>query len=125
MNKVIVADDNAQLRRLICATLEGENCEVSEAANSAEVLRAAGEQHPELILLDAQLPDINGIANGIEVCRTLRADPATTDITIIMLAGENQSQMCEQLINAGADYCLTKPFSPLQLLKLAETALAL
>jgi CheY-like chemotaxis protein len=124
MNKVIVADNSAALRRLICATLEGENCRVSEATNSTEVLHAAGEQHPDLILLDALLPDLNGTADGIDVCRALKAAPATADIRILMLADGSLPQQREQLTNAGADYCLMKPFSPLQLLKLAEAALA-
>jgi CheY-like chemotaxis protein len=124
MKKVIVADGNAPLRRLIRATLEGEDREVWEAVDSAQVLRSACEQHPDLILVDALLPDVNGVLGGAEVCRTLKADPSTSDITILLLVDTDQIPQQEQLSDAGADGYITKPFSPLELLNLAERALA-
>jgi CheY-like chemotaxis protein len=124
MKKVIVADDDASLRRMICATLEGKDREVAEASNGAQVLDAAHEQHPNLILLDVLLPHKNGTAGGAEVCRMLKDDPATSDITILMLVNTGSIRQQEQPSDAGADGYITKPFSPLELLKLTEAALA-
>jgi CheY-like chemotaxis protein len=124
MKKVIVADDDAALRRLICATLEGEDREVAEATSGAQVLQAAYEQPPDLIVLDILLPDVNGVAGGVELCRTLKADPATSDITILLLVDTGPVRIQEQPEDAGADGYITKPFSPLELLKRAEAALA-
>ena len=131
MKKVLIADDDAALRRLMRATLEGEEYEILEATGGAQMLSVARERHPDLILLDVPMPD----CAGIEMCRTLKTDPATSHVTIITLAtdlpGDVQSSESgqiqlaqvqgEQLLAAGADHHLTKPFSPVELLKLAES----
>jgi two-component system phosphate regulon response regulator PhoB len=134
MKKVIVADGDAAWRRLIGATLEKENRDVAEAADGPQALRAAREQHSDMLLLDVLLPNASGVAAGVEVCRALKADPATRDITILVLVGtaplaqgplaQQEQWSREQLTDAGADYYITKPFSPLELLELTEAALA-
>ena len=87
-----------------------------EAADGDEALELAREDAPAIVLLDIDMPGLD----GLEACRRLRAQPQTADATIVMLtaaAGEEAERAAEE---AGADLFLTKPFSPLELLRLVD-----
>jgi CheY-like chemotaxis protein len=71
---------------------------------------------PEIVFLDVDMPRVN----GIEACRRLRSDPATAGATIVMLTGDSGPQAEHGALSAGADLFLTKPFSPLHLLRLVD-----
>lgn len=118
--KILIADDEQPLRLLVRATLEDESgeerYEIIEAADGNEALEVARQERPELILLDIQMPG----QSGLEVCRILKGDPATSDLMIVMLTAKGQQSDRERGLAAGADDYFAKPFSPLELLQLVD-----
>jgi two-component system phosphate regulon response regulator PhoB len=76
----------------------------------------ARREQPELILLDIQMPGLS----GLEVCKMLKDDPTTSDLTIVMLTAKGQQSDRERGFAAGADDYFAKPFSPLELLQLVD-----
>ncbi len=120
MRKLLIADDEDGVRSLVRMTLEADSYEILEARNSEEALELAREHHPDLMFLDVMMPGVS----GFDVCRTLKGDPATADITIIMLTAQAQERDREVGVAAGADDYFTKPFSPVGLLYKVEEVLA-
>ena len=118
MNRtILIADDDAAIRRLIATTLEDvSGYRLEEATNGAEAVEQAVDSRPEIVFLDVEMPRLD----GIEACRRLRSDPATAGATIVMLTGASGPQAESGAIAAGADLFLTKPFSPLHLLRLVD-----
>lgn len=117
--KILIADDEASLRFLIHETIADPALQVLEARDGPEALRIARSQHPKMILLDVAMPGLS----GVEVCQQLKADPATRDIQIVMLTAHSQTKDREQALAAGADFFITKPFSPTQLFELVDKIL--
>lgn len=114
VKKILLADDDRHLRKLVSATLEGDpEYIILQAADGAETLELARREHPDLILLDVSMPQMN----GFEVCRQLRSDPATADIPIVMLTAAANVADREAGRAAGATDYFVKPFSPLSLLR--------
>ena len=112
MQKILIADDHADIRRLIRLTLEFEDYDIREAPNGDSALDMAAQFQPDLVLLDVMMP---GLLNGLEVCRRLR-ERAGAGPRIIMLSARGQASDREAGLLAGADTYLVKPFSPLQLI---------
>lgn len=114
MNKrtVLLADDDPGLRRLVGATLGSEHFNLLSAGDGEETLTIAREQLPALILLDINMPR----RNGLEVCRLLKADPATSHIKIVMLTASGSEIDRTRAFEAAADDYFVKPFSPIALL---------
>jgi CheY-like chemotaxis protein len=114
---VLVVDDDPFIRKLIATTLEDvAEFELHEAADGVEALEVAERERPTLVFLDVDMPRLDGIV----ACRKLRENPATSETTIVMLTaahGDNVERSAEE---AGADLFLTKPFSPLDLLRLVD-----
>jgi CheY-like chemotaxis protein len=114
---VLVVDDDPFIRKLITTTLEDvSEYRLHEAGDGLEALDVARREHPSLVFLDVDMPQLN----GIEACRRLRADPATSRTTIVMLTAALGDGVERQAEEAGADLFLTKPFSPLDLLRLVD-----
>jgi two-component system alkaline phosphatase synthesis response regulator PhoP len=117
MSSVLIVDDDPFIRKLVSTTLEDvSGFDLVEAENGREALEVAGRTAPQLVFLDIDMPELD----GYEVCRRLRAGPETAAATIVMLtaaAGEEAEREAEE---AGADLFLTKPFSPLELLRLVD-----
>jgi len=109
--RVLVVDDLEANRRLLEALLLRDYCDVSFAANGEEALQNARLTRPEIILLDWKLPDLD----GLEVCRRLKADPATRDIPLVMVTAAADAAIRVRAAQAGADDFLTKPINALQL----------
>lgn len=109
---VLVVDDESMLRRLVRATLRDRPLQIVEAATGAEALTLARIVHPDLLLLDVGLPDMDGYA----VCSGLKADPSTAGIKVVLLTARAQRHDLERGAAAGADAYITKPFSPQSLL---------
>lgn len=114
---VLVVDDNQFIRKLVAATLEDVSAfELHEAADGVQALQVARHTQPAIVFLDVDMPRMD----GIDACRRMRADPLTSGATIVMLTaadGVHIERLAEQ---AGADLLLTKPFSPLDLLRLVD-----
>lgn len=117
MKKVLIVEDQTDIRELICLTLELEDYELHEADNGDGGYAAATTLKPDLILLDVMMP---GSMDGIEVCRRLKSDPRYSKTRIIILSAKGQDQDKQTGKQAGADGYLTKPFSPRQLLEVVH-----
>ena len=114
---VLIVDDDRFIRKLIATTLEDvSDLELHEASNGVQALEIAHREGPALVFLDVDMPGLD----GIETCRRLRADEASSASTIVMLTAADGDRVEDHAEQAGADLFLTKPFSPLQLLRLVD-----
>jgi CheY-like chemotaxis protein len=114
---VLIVDDDQFIRKLIATTLEDvSEFELHEAADGVEALEVARETRPRLVFLDVDMPRLN----GIEACRQLRAGDTSGHLTIVMLTAASGDNVESDAEAAGADLFLTKPFSPLDLLRLVD-----
>ena len=113
MAKVLIADDQANMRALVRLTLETGRFEIFEAHDGDAALEVARRERPDLVFLDWTMPG----TSGVEVCRALRDDPATAGARIVMLTARSQSEDRETARAVGADDYITKPFSPIELLE--------
>ena len=114
---VLIVDDDQFIRKLIATTLEDvSEFELHEASDGVEALEVAQRERPSLVFLDVDMPRLD----GIEACRRLRGDDATSNATIVMLTAAHGDSVESDAEEAGADLFLTKPFSPLDLLRLVD-----
>jgi CheY-like chemotaxis protein len=114
---VLIVDDDPFIRKLIVTTLEGVSAyDLHEAADGEQAVRAATREAPRLVFLDIDMP----VLDGIEACRQMRAVPAMACAKIVMLTASAEDSSRRRAIEAGADFFLTKPFSPLDLLRLVD-----
>ena len=102
--KVLVVEDEKQIRRFVRVSVEEEDCQVTEACTMAQGLVEAGARQPDLIILDLGLPD----GNGIDLIRDLRG---WSDVPVLILSARSQEDDKIDALDAGADDYLTKPFS--------------
>lgn len=109
MSKVLVVDDEPQIRRFLRASLDAQGYEVIEAGTAHQAISKATAERPELVILDLGLPDGDGIA----VISSLRT---WTDIPILILSVRDQEADKVSALDAGADDYLTKPFTTGELL---------
>lgn len=110
-SRILVVDDTAQNRRLMEAVLSPLGYDLLSAASGREGLDLVAAEPPDLVLLDIVMPEMD----GYEVCRTLRADPATRMLPIIMLTSSGDQDKVGA-IDAGADDFIARPFDPHELL---------
>jgi two-component system OmpR family response regulator len=103
--RVLVVDDELNIRELVQVALKFHGCAVTAAANGSEALRQADVTKPDLIVLDVMLPDID----GFEVCRRLRA--AGNEVPVIFLTARDTSSDTVTGLAIGGDDYVTKPFS--------------
>lgn len=120
MKRILIVEDQADIRKLIRMTLEFEDYEIREAADGASGLRLARDFRPDLMLLDVMMP---GELDGLQVCRRIKHDDATQSIRVVLLTARGQARDREAGREAGADEYLVKPFSPLQLIETIERLL--
>ena len=120
MKKVLVVDDNASDRQLMCRALHGQY-EVLEASNGREALGKALRHHPDVILMDIIMPGLS----GLEAIRALQREPTTSDIPVVIVSTKNSDLDREWgLRQKGVVEYLFKPFSPAQIQRCVEHALA-
>jgi two-component system phosphate regulon response regulator PhoB len=112
MSLILIVDDEANYRKLLRACLENAGHDVLDLALGVQVLELARARKPEAILLDFELSD----ALGIDVCRSLKADAATSSIPVIMVTARTGEQDRIECFEAGADDFVGKPFSLRELL---------
>ena len=105
--RVLVADDNPQGAELIEAYLDGTGWEVRLAADGGEALRLIQEWKPDVVLLDVMMPKLS----GFEVCKRLKADPATRALPVLMITALDQASDVERAVEAGTNDFLTKPIN--------------
>jgi len=111
--KILLGDDEANVRRLVEVTLASDEYVTLHASSGTEVLEVVRREHPDLVLLDINMP---GDLNGLEVCRRIKGDPANDNTAVIMLTAAVDDEQRHRALDYGAIDYITKPFSPLALL---------
>jgi phosphate regulon transcriptional regulator PhoB len=111
-SRVLIVEDERDIRDLVLFHLEREGFQVSSASSGEEALRQVRHASPDLVLLDLMLPAMG----GLEVCRKLRQDPATVALPIVMLTAKGDEVDRVLGLELGADDYIVKPFSPKELL---------
>jgi two-component system KDP operon response regulator KdpE len=114
--KILVVDDEPQIRRVLRTTLTGMGYVVSDASDGNSALEELREVRPDLVLLDYNLPG----QSGLEICRQIRE---TSDVAIIMLTVRNSERDKIDALDAGADDYITKPFSTPELMARVRASL--
>ncbi len=110
--KILIVDDEADIRDVLRITLEAENYEVIEAKNGEESLKMIQTKSPNLVLLDYKMPKMD----GREVCKKIKKDILLRHLPIIMVTGKGEISDKIDGIDAGADDYIVKPFEPKELL---------
>ena len=118
MKKILIVDDQIEVRELVQVTLEIGDYQILSAENGQQAVIIAQAEHPDIILMDIMMPGSE--VDGLEACRQLKSDPATSDITIVMLSAKGQESDLDAGNAAGADDYFTKPFSPIALIEKVE-----
>jgi CheY-like chemotaxis protein len=114
MKKILIVDDQPEIRDLIATTLRIGPYQIFQAANGPEALELAQREKPDLILLDVMM-QVGGM-DGFEACRRLKTDVETSSSFVMMLTARGQKSDLEQGFAAGANGYFIKPFSPLELM---------
>ncbi len=112
--RVLVVDDQPELRKLITMTLQMGDYEVEEAEDATQGYEKVKSFRPDILLLDVMMP---GEMDGYQLCEKLKSDSNYADLAVILLTARGQASDIEQGEKAGADRYLVKPFSPLQLVQ--------
>jgi len=110
-SKILVVDDNPQNLELLVAYLDTLGCQVATAVDGLDALDKVASEKIDLILLDIMMPRMS----GFEVCRKLKANPATRNIPIIMVTALNELSDIERGVESGTDDFITKPVNRLEL----------
>ena len=114
---ILVVDDDPLIRRLSATTLEDvSGFDLVEASDGVEALQLAADVNPQIVFLDIDMPRLDGIST----CARLRGSSDTSSATIVMLTAATDDAAEQRAGEAGADMFLTKPFSPLDLLRLVD-----
>lgn len=108
MSKILVAEDERDIRDLIGFTLRFAGFEVLLADNGIEAIEKAPLEQPDLIILDVRMPKMT----GYEACRQLKKNPATSAIPIVFLSAKGQENEIKQGLASGALEYIVKPFAP-------------
>ena len=108
MAKILIAEDERDIRDLIAFTLRFAGYEVFAAANGEEAVELAPKINPDLILMDVRMPRMT----GYEACKELKSNPDLKDIPVVFLTARGQETEIQQGLDAGAEEYLLKPFAP-------------
>ena len=121
VHRVLIVDDESSIRRLCREVLKGRGVICDEASDGDEALEKVVEQPPDLMLVDVNMPNLS----GPELLLRLRANPPAANLKVIMFSGQASADEMAEMLLAGADDYLTKPFSIPQLIGRVQTALRL
>ena len=120
MTKILIAEDERDIRDLIAFTLRFANYEVVAASNGEEAVSLAKQEVPDLILMDVRMPRLT----GYEACMAIKSEPNLKDIPVIFLSAKGQESEIQAGLQAGAVEYLLKPFAPDQLTARIQAILA-
>jgi CheY-like chemotaxis protein len=115
---ILVVDDQSEMRTLLNLTLSRSSWQVIEAGNGEEAVKLAQAHHPQVILMDYNMP----VMNGIDACKAIKSNTDTQEIPVLIYTGLNALDLQEAAINAGAVQFLTKPIPPNDLRQAVEAA---
>ncbi|MCA2000274.1 MAG: response regulator [Chloroflexi bacterium] len=120
MARILIAEDEPDIRELVAFTLRFAGHEVTSTANGEEALHQASQVVPDLIIMDVRMPKMT----GYDACRAMKADPTLKDIPVIFLSAKGQDSEIQAGMEAGAEEYLLKPFAPDQLVERVKSILA-
>ena len=121
MKKILIVDDQPEVRRLVDVTLRFDEYHILQAENGEQGVAMALEHKPDLIIMDVMMP---GKIDGLEATRRIKGNPETSGCTVIMLTAKGQQVDQDAGRKAGAEDYFIKPFSPLDLIRRVEDALS-
>ena len=111
MARILIAEDEPDIRELVAFTLRFAGHEVTTTSNGEEALNQASLMIPDLILMDVRMPRMT----GYDACRAMKATPSLKDIPVVFLSAKGQDAEIQTGLDAGAEEYLLKPFAPDQL----------
>jgi two-component system response regulator MtrA len=117
--RILVADDDVDIRELVEFKLSTLGHEIVAVADGAAAVEACRARRPDLAVLDVMMPGVS----GLEAIRVIRADPGLADLPVILLTARAQDSDVETGFDSGADDYITKPFSPRELAARVEALL--
>lgn len=120
MAKLLIAEDERDIRELITFTLRYAGHEVHQATNGEEALNMAKELIPDLILMDVRMPKMT----GYEACRHMKAEEKLKNVPVVFLSAKGQETEIQTGLEVGATDYILKPFAPDQLIKRVSEILA-
>ena len=120
MARILVAEDERDIRDLISFTLQFAGFEVLLASNGAEAVALAPASNPDLILMDVRMPRMT----GYQACEALKQMPETKDIPVIFLSAKGQESEIQEGLEVGALEYILKPFAPDELIQRVRSILA-
>jgi len=119
VNKILIADDDIEMRESLAAMLEASGYKVIKAENGAEAVEMAAKELPSLIMLDIHMPKMN----GLNACKAIKTNQVTKPIPVVMLTVEGSISEIQQAIGYGASTYITKPSSKEEILKVVRSIL--
>ena len=111
MPKILIAEDEPDIRELVTFMLRLAGYEVVAASNGEDAVRTAAREIPDLVIMDVRMPRMT----GYDACRLMKANPDLRHVPVVFLSAKGQESEIQTGIDAGADEYLLKPFSPAEL----------
>ncbi|MBI3160945.1 MAG: response regulator [Chloroflexi bacterium] len=119
MARILIAEDEPDIRELVAFTLRFAGHEVTAAANGEEALHQAQKIVPDIILMDVRMPNMT----GYDACRAMKQDATLKDIPVVFLSAKGQDSEIQTGLDVGAEEYLLKPFAPDQLVERVKAIL--
>ena len=119
MTKILIAEDERDIRELVSLSLQFGGYTVVQAANGAEAVEQAQKELPDLILMDVRMPKMT----GYDACRRIKAMPELRDIPVVFVSAKGQESEIQTGLEAGAEEYILKPFAPDELIKQVQAVL--
>ena len=119
MTTVLLVDDSRVTRSVVRVFLIGRNVEVLEASDGYEALRVMHERHPDLVITDLEMPELDGLG----LCKKIRSDPRLRNTPFLVLSGTATPELAAACRDAGAREVLAKPIQPQALIAAVERCL--
>ena len=116
---ILIVDDDPDQTDILAHSLGKQGYATATASTGEDGLSMARNEHPDLVLMDIRLPDMDGLT----ICRQLNDDPSTCEIPVIILSAMERPDIIRRSRSAGCQYYLRKPYDPNALLLLVESAL--
>jgi DNA-binding response OmpR family regulator len=120
MARILIAEDEPDIRELVAFTLRFAGHEVTATANGEEALQQASQLIPDIIIMDVRMPKMT----GYDACRAMKADKTLKDIPVVFLSAKGQDSEIQTGLDVGAEEYLLKPFAPDQLAERVKAILA-
>jgi DNA-binding response OmpR family regulator len=119
MKKILIAEDERDIRDLVSFTLQFAGYQVIAAADGQEAVELAIREQPDMILMDVRMPRLS----GYEACKRIKAEPSLVDVPVVFLSAKGQDSEIRLGLEAGAQEYVVKPFAPAELVEKVKSLL--